>query len=83
MQISLVSIVAALAATACATYVPYNSTTIAPYPTGTGIPTGTAAPTGPAPTASFTQTPFPGAASANVAGSALALVIAGGVALII
>ncbi|ORY09276.1 hypothetical protein BCR34DRAFT_615887 [Clohesyomyces aquaticus] len=83
---SIISVVAALAATASATFVPtYNSTsTIAPYyPTGTGAPTGTAAPTVPVPSATFSTTPFPGAAPANVAGSALALVIAGGVALII
>lgn len=85
MQFSIISLVAALAATTSATYVPtYNTTTVAYYPTGTSAPTGTG--TGPAPTASFTQTPFEGAAFANkqnVAGSALGLVIAGGVALML
>jgi hypothetical protein len=77
MQFSVVSIVAALAATASATTVPsYNSTSVA-YPTGTAAPTGTV----PSPTSTFV--PFPGAASKQgVAGSAFAIVVAGGVALV-
>jgi hypothetical protein len=89
MQFSVASLVAALAATASATYVPsYNNvTSVVPYPTGTSVvpyPTGTAAPTGSVPTPSSSFVPFPGAASKQgVAGSAFAMVIAGGVALMI
>lgn len=79
MQFSVVALVAALAATASATYPVNGTSTAAYYPTGTG----TGAPTVPAPTSSFTQTPFEGAATKQgVAGSALAMVVAGGVALV-
>jgi hypothetical protein len=76
MQFSVISIVAALAATATATYVPTNGTaTTAPlYPTGTGA----AQPTGARPTSTL---PFTGGAS-NIGGSALGLIVAGGVALV-
>ncbi|OAL49121.1 hypothetical protein IQ07DRAFT_588465 [Pyrenochaeta sp. DS3sAY3a] len=78
MQFSIVSLVAFLAATATA--FPGNGTTSAYYPTGTGSlkPSGTAAPTQPT-----SQIPFTGAASVptHMAGSALGLVVAGGVAL--
>jgi hypothetical protein len=85
MQFSLLTAITALAATTSAVYVPVNGTTVAPYyPTGTGsVPTGTGSPTGPAPTSSFTQTPFTGAAAGQMAGSALAMVVAGGVALML
>ncbi|KAF1942728.1 hypothetical protein EJ02DRAFT_433770 [Clathrospora elynae] len=83
MQFSIISIVAALAATATAVYAPVNGTSAAYYPTGTGsLPTsGTAAPTK-KPTATL---PFTGAASmpTHMAGSALGLVVAGGVALLL
>ncbi|KAF1997980.1 hypothetical protein P154DRAFT_578270 [Amniculicola lignicola CBS 123094] len=85
MQFSIISIVAALAATATASYVPsYNSTTVAPFATGTGSPTGTGIPsaTVPVPTSTSTTPPFDGAGSSNVAGSAIALIVAGGVALL-
>lgn len=79
MQFSVVALVTALAATASASYVPGNVTTVPYYPTGTSAPSGTV----PAPTSSFTQTPFEGAAARpEFAGSALALIIAGGVALV-
>lgn len=82
MQFSVVSLVV-LAATASASFVPrqLNGTTPAYYPTGTGSvkPTGTAAPTKPT-----SQIPFTGAATmpTHMAGSALGLVVAGGVALV-
>ncbi|USP75310.1 dna polymerase subunit delta-2 [Curvularia clavata] len=75
MQFSIISIVAALAATTSASYVPTNGTaTSAPYPTGTAAPSFT----GTMPTSS--TLPFTGGAS-HMAGSALGLVIAGGIAL--
>ncbi|KAF1845969.1 uncharacterized protein K460DRAFT_366817 [Cucurbitaria berberidis CBS 394.84] len=80
MQFSIVAIVAALAATTTANYVaaPANGTT--PYPTGTGSvkPSGSTAPT-------KSQLPFTGAASVptHMAGSALGLVVAGGVAMML
>ena len=80
MQFSIISIVAALAATATASYLPTNGTSAAYYPTGTGSnPSGTAAPTKPT-----SQLPFTGAAAmpTQMAGSAMGLVIAGGVALV-
>ncbi|KAF2749908.1 hypothetical protein M011DRAFT_465564, partial [Sporormia fimetaria CBS 119925] len=73
MQFSVVSVVAALAAVASAT-TGYNTTSVGYYPTATG--------TGGAPGPSSTDlVPFPGAASKSVAGSALAMIVAGGVAL--
>lgn len=81
MQFSTLSLVAALAATVSATYVPSYNTSTPVYPTV--YPTGTSAPTkpvGPTPSASFV--PFPGAASQQVAGSMVAIVVAGGVALV-
>jgi hypothetical protein len=88
MQFSLAAVLALAATSATATYVPsYNGTSIvAPYPhlpTGTGSPVvnGTAAPTVPAPTSTFSTMPFEGAASKQ-AGSVLAIVIAGGVAMV-
>lgn len=81
MQFSVISLVAALATTASAAYAPVNGTTAAYFPTGTGSmkPTGTAAPSKPT-----SQLPFTGAAAmpTNMAGSALGLVVAGGVALV-
>jgi hypothetical protein len=82
MQFSVISLVAALAATASAAYAPVNGTSAAYYPTGTGSmkPTGTAAPAKPT-----SQLPFTGAAATiptHMAGSALGLVVAGGVALV-
>jgi hypothetical protein len=76
MQFSIISIVAALAATATATYVPTNGTATsgAYYPTGTGA----AAPTGARPTSTL---PFTGGA-ANIGSSALGLIVAGGVAIV-
>lgn len=81
MQFSIISLVAALAATATATY-SVNGTS-AYYPTGTGAATTVSASgTGsvPKPTSAI---PFTGAASmpTHMAGSALGLVVAGGVAL--
>ncbi|KAH8633868.1 DNA polymerase subunit delta-2 [Alternaria alternata] len=75
MQFSIISIVAALAATATATYVPTNGTATsgAYYPTGTGA----ASPTGARPTSTL---PFTGGA-ANIGSSALGLIVAGGVAI--
>lgn len=103
MQFSIVSLVAALAATVTASYVPAygytNTTSIAYVPEGTAAPTGVApsgvAPSGvvpsgtgsystgvPVPVPSNTGTvEFPGAAS-KLSGSALAMVVAGGVALV-
>jgi hypothetical protein len=88
MQFSLAAVLALAATSATATYVPsYNGTSIvAPYPhlpTGTGSPvvSGTAAPTVPVPTSTFSTMPFEGAASKQ-AGSVLAIVIAGGVAIV-
>lgn len=88
MQFSLISLVAALAATASASYVPRQvNGTVVPFPTGTGspkplatfVPTGTAAP--PRPTS---MPPFTGAAAmpTHMAGSAFGLLVAGGVALV-
>jgi hypothetical protein len=77
MQFSIISVVAALAATATATYVPTNGTATtsgAFYPTGTGA----AAPTGARPTSTL---PFTGGA-ANIGSSALGLIVAGGVAIV-
>jgi len=76
MQFSIISIVAALAVTTTATYVPMNgtATSSAYYPTGTGA----AQPTGARPTSTL---PFTGGAS-NLGGSALGLIVAGGVALV-
>ncbi|KAH9860629.1 hypothetical protein J1614_011960 [Plenodomus biglobosus] len=81
MQFSMISLVAALAAsTTSAAYIQTNYTSVA-YPTGTGVaaPSGTGSPARPTGTA-----PFTGAASVPQAfsGSALGLVIAGGVALV-
>lgn len=78
MQFSIVALVAALAATTSATQFAarqYNGTTAA-YPTGTGA-------SGSAPAAT-SQVPFTGAAAVptHMAGSALGLVVAGGVALV-
>ena len=70
MQFSVVAIVAAFAATVSAQY--GNNT--APFPTGTGSPH-------PSTTTTGTPPPFTGAAVAN-AGSALAVLAAGGVALV-
>jgi len=81
MQFSIVSIVAALAATASAAYVQTNGTSAAYYPTGTGagIPTSTGSSAKPTSTI-----PFAGAASMPqaISGPALGLVVAGGVALV-
>ncbi|KAF2015961.1 hypothetical protein BU24DRAFT_462177 [Aaosphaeria arxii CBS 175.79] len=99
MQFSIATL-AALAATATATYVPsYNTTssstavvvppypitTSAYYPTGTGSPSTTVRPTGTgaAPSGTSSIIPFPGAASEIKAGSAFAMIVAGGVALFI
>ncbi|KAF2034559.1 hypothetical protein EK21DRAFT_107693 [Setomelanomma holmii] len=73
MQFSMISLVAALTATATAVNVPYNGTSTY-YPTGTG--TGV-------PSKPTSATPFTGAAAVptQFAGSALGLVVAGGVAL--
>ncbi|EMD61896.1 hypothetical protein GGP41_002607 [Bipolaris sorokiniana] len=77
MQFSIISVVAALAATTSASYVPTNSTaTSAPYPTGTGA----GSPTNAMPTSS--TLPFTGGAS-HMAGSAFGLIVAGGVALML
>ena len=72
MQFSIVAFVAALAATASAVNVPSNGTSSV-YPTASG--TGAVRPT------STSQLPFTGAASVNT-GSALGLIVAGGVALV-
>jgi hypothetical protein len=91
MQFSIFSIVAALAATSSAMYAPYNGTTTtssAPYypittPTSTPAyyPTGTG--TG-APVKPTTAMPYTGAAAmpTHMAGSALGVVVAGGIALV-
>lgn len=77
MQFSIIALAAALASTATAVYVPNNGTT-AYYPTGTG----TGVPTGPTATSSLAS--FTGAAApTQVAGSALGLVVAAGVAFIV
>jgi hypothetical protein len=87
MHFSIIPIVAALAVTATAQYVPTNgtatATTSAFYPIGTGAgsASGTAASSGSKP-ASTSTAPFTGGASTNMAGSALGLVVAGGVALV-
>ena len=86
MQFSIISIVVALAATATAQYVSTNGTataaTSAYYPVGTaGAASGTAASTGSKPTSTSTA-PFTGGASSNMAGSALGLIVAGGVAMV-
>ena len=84
MQFSIVALVAALAATTTASYLPSNGTTAAYYPTGTGslkpTATGTGSPTKP----TTSQIPFTGAAAVptQMAGSALGLVVVGGVALV-
>ena len=82
MQFSIISLVATLAATASAVTIPVNGTSTAYYPTGTVSlrPTGTAAPARPT-----SQLPFTGAAAVptHMAGSALGLVVAGGVALML
>lgn len=76
MQFSIISAVAALAVTTSASYVSTNGTaTSAPYPTGTAASSFT----GTMPTSS--TLPFTGGAS-HMAGSALGLVVAGGVALV-
>jgi hypothetical protein len=72
MQFSIVSVLAAFAAVASASY---NGTSV--YPSGTGVSS-----TGPVPTATSTTAPFDGAAGSNIPGSALAMVIAGGVAMV-
>jgi hypothetical protein len=78
MQFSI--IIAALAATATAVGVPYNSTATY-YPTGTVSlkPSGTGVPSKPT-----SAIPFTGAAAVptHMAGSALGLVLAGGVAMV-
>jgi hypothetical protein len=76
MQFSLLTLVAALAATASANY---NGTTY--YPTGTG--TGSMKPTGTGvhPTTSMPP-PFTGAATMPTGGAALGLIVAGGVAMV-
>ncbi|KAF2854741.1 hypothetical protein T440DRAFT_514622 [Plenodomus tracheiphilus IPT5] len=82
MQFSMISLVAALVATTSAAYVQTNGTSAAYYPTGTGA----AAPSGTGSSAKPTSTlPFTGAASMPQAlsGSALGLVVAGGVALML
>ncbi|KAH7069528.1 hypothetical protein FB567DRAFT_598835 [Paraphoma chrysanthemicola] len=73
MQFSI--IIAALAATATAVTVPYNGTSTY-YPTGTG--TGV-------PSKPTSATPFTGGAAVptHMAGSALGLVLAGGVAMML
>jgi hypothetical protein len=82
MQFSIVAIVAALAATSTATYLPINGTSTAVYyPSGTVSIKATG--TGVMPTKS--TVPFTGAASmpTGMTGSALGLVVAGGVALML
>ncbi|KAF2657335.1 hypothetical protein K491DRAFT_714551 [Lophiostoma macrostomum CBS 122681] len=73
MQFSVVSVLAAFAAVASASY---NGTSV--YPSGTGVSS-----TLPVPTATSSTIPFEGAAGANIPGSALAMVIAGGVAMML
>ncbi|EDU45506.1 hypothetical protein PtrSN002B_000229 [Pyrenophora tritici-repentis] len=73
MQFSIISIITVLAATSSAAFTSTNGTTTsAPYPSGTGAV--------PRPTGS--TLPFTGGAS-HMAGSALGLVVAGGVALML
>lgn len=74
MQFSI--IIAALAATATAVTVPYNGTATY-YPTGTVSGTGV-------PSKPTSATPFTGGAAVptHMAGSALGLVLAGGVAMV-
>ncbi|CAO2649024.1 Nn.00g099730.m01.CDS01 [Neocucurbitaria sp. VM-36] len=76
MQFSIVALVAAFAATTTASYLPTNGTTTAYYPTATG----TGSPSKP----TTSQIPFTGAAAVptQMAGSALGLVVVGGVALL-
>jgi hypothetical protein len=80
MQFSLPLLAAAFAASASASYAPYNLTTSATpyYPTGTG----TGAPVKP----TSTLPPFTGAAAVamptHFAGSALGVVVVGGIALV-
>ncbi len=95
MQFSLITVVAALAATSTASFIPrqVNGTTVAPYPTAPAssssmpsasgtvslMTTGTPKPT------SISPLPFSAAAApaaTQMAGSALGLVVAGGVALV-
>ncbi|CBX90404.1 predicted protein [Plenodomus lingam JN3] len=83
MQFSIISLVAALAAsTTSAAYIQTNYTSIAtPHvPAGTAAPTGSASPSTPT-----SSVPFTGGASMPqaISGSALGLVIAGGVALML
>jgi hypothetical protein len=78
MQFSIISLVAALAATAAAQY---GNGTSAIVPSGTAAPSGTGPYGTGVPIPSSTGTPeFPGAAN-KVAGSAFAIVVAGGVAM--
>ena len=70
MQFSAI-IVAAFALGASASY---NGTSV--FPTGTGVASTMA------PTATSTTAPFDGAAGAIIPGSAMAMVVAGGVALV-
>ncbi|KAJ4370395.1 hypothetical protein N0V83_004913 [Neocucurbitaria cava] len=82
MQFSIIALAAAFAATTTASYLPTNGTTTAIYPTGTGslsTATGTGSPSKPT-----SQIPFTGAAAVptQMAGSALGLVVVGGVALL-
>lgn len=82
MQFSLITIIAALAATTTAITLPsFNATTTAYYPTGTGA--GKATGTGhlPSTTNSALPTPWTGAANDFKAGSAMAIIVAGGAAL--
>jgi len=94
MQFSLITLVAALAATTTASFVPRqaNGTTAAYYPTAASSSKPTASGTisllttgvPPAPT-SLNANPFTGAAAVptHMAGSALGLVVAGGIALLL
>ncbi|KAF2133991.1 hypothetical protein P153DRAFT_381163 [Dothidotthia symphoricarpi CBS 119687] len=77
MQLSIISLIAALAATTSAAVA--GNGTSAYYPTGTGAVTATGTSTPVKPTSAL---PFEGAAD-RMTGSALGLIIAGGVALML
>ena len=83
MQFSIV--LAALAATASAQYAITNGTstsTVAPYPSASGTVSVKPSGTGAVPKPTGSTVPFEGAAS-QLTGSAMGLVIAGGVALML
>lgn len=82
MQFSILALAAALAATTTAQYAATNGTqtTAVLYPTGTG----SAHSSGSSPSSPKTTStaPFEGSAASHLTGSAMGLIVAGGVALV-